>query len=79
MKILFFAAAREAAGCEADDLAVTEPASTEEIWNALIARHPGLAPLRGVARLSRNDEYADADAQFRETDLVAVIPPVSGG
>jgi molybdopterin synthase catalytic subunit/molybdopterin synthase sulfur carrier subunit len=79
MKVLFFATAREATGCASDDLAVKAPASADEIWKALTAKHPALAPLRGVARLSRNDEYADADAQFLDADVVAVIPPVSGG
>lgn len=79
MKILFFATAREAAGCASDELALPGPASTDEVWAALIAKYPALAPLRSVARLSRNDEYADADARFTDADIVAVIPPVSGG
>jgi len=79
MKILFFAMAREAAGCASDELQVPEPIAADEVWAALIAKYPALAPLRGVARLSRNDEYADADARFADADVVAVIPPVSGG
>jgi len=79
MKILFFATAREATGCASAELALLEPASTDQVWGALIAKYPALAPLRGVARLSRNDEYADADARFADADVAAVIPPVSGG
>ncbi len=79
MKILFFSSARTAAGCAADEIFFGAPASLDEVWRGVIEKHPALAPLRRVSRLSRNDAYADDQAVFHDTDVVAVIPPVSGG
>jgi molybdopterin converting factor small subunit len=51
----------------------------DEVWRRLIERHPGLSALRGTSRLSCNEAYADEATRFSNDDVVAVIPPVSGG
>ncbi len=79
MKILYFSTSRAAAGLGSEDIPLDGTLSGEQVWAALIARHPGLAPLRSAARLSRNEEYADDATRFLGGDVVAVIPPVSGG
>lgn len=71
--------ARTAAGCAAAEISVGGAASLDAVWARLIERHPGLAGLRGIARLSCNAVYADARTIFCDDDEVAVIPPVSGG
>ncbi|HEY8900662.1 MAG TPA: MoaD/ThiS family protein [Chthoniobacterales bacterium] len=79
MKVLFFSVAREASGCAEAEIPLPEPASIEGVWERLIERHPALVELRDAARLSCNDVYADASTRFLDEDVVAVIPPVSGG
>lgn len=79
MKVLYFSTARLAASLGSEDVALDEPVDAAGVWRILIARHPALAPLRETARLSRNEAYADADTLFVNDDVVAVIPPVSGG
>ena len=79
MRILFFAQLKDAAGCDAAELAAASPLSAEQLWAELLKRFPKLAAHRTSVRFARNQEYAARDAQFRNEDEVALIPPVSGG
>jgi len=78
-RIRLFAMQRELAGTRevAVDLAV--PATVGDAWNALVDRHPVLAPGRSSVRFARNGVYADASEPLDDGDEVAMIPPVSGG
>ena len=79
MRVLFFAQLKDVTGCDAVELAPVSPLDCEQFWTLLLEKFPDLREHRGNVRLTRNWEYADADAQFTSTDEVALIPPVSGG
>lgn len=79
MTILYFAHARRLAGCSEETLPADTPLTFEQLWAALLDRHPDLASLRASSRLARNQRFADAGTIFQPGDEVAVIPPVSGG
>ncbi len=49
------------------------------LWAALVARYPALASLPAPAGYAVNDEYVPDPRPFRESDEIALIPPVSGG
>jgi molybdopterin converting factor subunit 1 len=74
-----FALQRELTGTRALDLEVADGATVEDVWTALVARHPVLAPGRPSVRFARNGDYADAADVVHDGDEVAFIPPVSGG
>jgi molybdopterin converting factor subunit 1 len=81
VRVLFFAAVRDAAECESAEVSWDGDAAltTEELWEKLEARFPRVTPLRRGLRLARNLEYlAEPEALF-SGDEVALIPPVSGG
>ena len=79
MRVLFFAQLKDAAGCDAIDLAVASPLNRGQLWKILIEKFPALANHQRNVRLARNWEYAGAETQFTNADEVALIPPVSGG
>lgn len=80
IRVLFFAAAREAAGCEEIALPVEgEELSAAEFWKVLLEKFPGLQPLRSTVRIARNHEYLRDGQYLRPGDEAALIPPVSGG
>jgi molybdopterin synthase sulfur carrier subunit len=79
MRVLFFAQLKDVTGCDAVEFAPPSPFDREQLWVMLLEKYPGLREHRGNVRLTRNWEYADADAQFTDADEVALIPPVSGG
>lgn len=79
MRVLFFARLKDVTDCDAIELSLPSPLNREQLWTMLLEKFPGLREHRGNIRLTRNWEYAAPDAQFVNTDEVALIPPVSGG
>jgi molybdopterin converting factor small subunit len=79
MKILFFAQAREAAGCDHCHVKLPMPLVPSGLWGVLIQSCPALAPFQKTARLARNGAYLLPDEMIQPDDEIAVIPPVSGG
>ena len=80
LRVLFFASARQAAGCaEATITCEFEKICEAVFWERLLADFPALTPLRGSVRLAKNFEYLAAGEDFCPGDEAALIPPVSGG
>ena len=78
MRVLFFAQLKDVTGCDAVEL-VLPAANAEQLWVELLKQFPKLAAHRANVRLARNWEYAVPDAEFANSDEIALIPPVSGG
>lgn len=79
VRILYFAAAREAAGISSEELPAPGFASVTELRRALAARRPALARLLPRCRLAVAEELAAEDAPVPDGAEVAVVPPVAGG
>jgi MoaE-MoaD fusion protein len=79
VRIRLFAIQRELAGTREVRLELPDGSDVEAAWNALVARHPILAPGRGSLRFARNGDYAEPTTPLADGDEVAMIPPVSGG
>jgi len=79
MRILFFAQLKDVTGCDLVELVPPSPLDAEQLWAELLRTFPKLAAHRVNVRLARNWEYAMPDAQFANSDEIALIPPVSGG
>ncbi len=78
--LLFFAAARDAAGRSKDIVelpaAVTNVA---ELTAWLGGQYPPLEPYLACVRIAQNEQFVDASAAIRPGDTLAIIPPVAGG
>jgi molybdopterin converting factor subunit 1 len=79
VRVRLFALARDVAGQEAVDVEVSADARVLELRSALAERYPALAGVLRVSLVAVNAEYAGEAVVLRETDEVALIPPVSGG
>jgi molybdopterin synthase catalytic subunit len=79
VRVRLFAVQRELAGQREVALELDAGATVEAAWEALVARHPVLAPGRPSVRFARNGEYVDTREPLADGDEVACIPPVSGG
>jgi sulfur-carrier protein len=78
VRVLYFAALRDLAGHAEEALELADDVqSVGELVLLLCERHPGLR-LDGV-RLAKNEEFTDANAPLAGGDVIALIPPVSGG
>ena len=81
VRVLFFAAAREAVGRSTMELPVkAEGASATELLTPLVRTHPALGRLLPACRLVHNGEFARGRRFVcRPGDELAVHPPYSGG
>ena len=78
IQVLYFAAARDAAGAAGEALAPVPP-TVGALRARLVALHPGLARLLPRCRVAIDQEFAGDDATLRDGAEVAILPPVSGG
>jgi molybdopterin synthase catalytic subunit len=62
-----------------DELDVTEGSTIDGAWDVFVRRYPDLAPHRPYVRAARNGVYAPWDEVLSDGDVVALLPPVSGG
>src|SRR5687768_17309858 len=61
------------------DLEVADGATVADAWIALRERFPRIEPHRPYVRAARGGAYAGWDEPLAEGDVVAFLPPVSGG
>ncbi|BDG08302.1 molybdopterin converting factor subunit 1 [Anaeromyxobacter paludicola] len=79
LTVLFFAAAREAAGLDRETIVLPEPADVAALRRALAERHPALARILPRCRMAAGEELVEEHHPLADGAEVAVIPPVSGG
>jgi len=74
-----FGAAREAAGAKELSLELSDGATARDVWKLLLDEHPAIAPFADRLAVSVNLEIRSLDAEIRDGDEIAFLPPVSGG
>lgn len=78
VRVKLFAQLRDVAAADLD-CEVAEPASARDVWRALVAAHPALAPFETSVSCAVNAAYARMHTTVHAGDEVAFLPPVSGG
>jgi molybdopterin synthase sulfur carrier subunit len=82
VRLLLFAAAREAAGRNRDEYEMASGAALDALLAAAVDRYgDGFARVLASSRVWVNGDEAEAGGatELRADDEVAVLPPVSGG
>ena len=79
VRLLYFGAAREETGREAEQLEVGVPATAASVFAEVLEAHPALRRFGRSLLVAVNEEYAGTEAEVRAGDEVAIFPPVSGG
>jgi molybdopterin synthase sulfur carrier subunit len=83
VEVLYFAALRDLSGVSAERVTVTVPShgslSVGELLSSLEARHEPLRGRLGAVRVAVNEEFTELSTELRGGEVVALIPPVSGG
>ncbi|HEY4015521.1 MAG TPA: molybdopterin converting factor subunit 1 [Polyangiaceae bacterium] len=80
VKVLYFAALRDAVGLSEEALDLPATVTTVgQLADHLAARHRVFAERRAHVRIARNEAFAQDDEALSEGDVVALIPPVAGG
>lgn len=74
-----FASFREACGTSEKVCEVAPGTTVEQLWEQWVNEHPKLRPLSAGSAFAVNGRYAVAGTPLSEGDVVAFLPPVSGG
>ena len=77
--VSFFARLRDLAGCNTWQCDVEPGATVSDVWRATETRFPDVGVLTGRLSCAVNADFSRMDAEVREGDDVAFLPPVSGG
>jgi molybdopterin converting factor subunit 1 len=79
LRILYFAAARERAGCAEETLDLPGTPSVRDVLAELSRRHPALERLAPHLRVAVNQAFAKPEELVADGAELALIPPVAGG
>jgi molybdopterin synthase catalytic subunit len=80
VRVHYYAAAKELAGCESSVFEFPEPEVPQEaLRHAVGARHPSLRGFLRRMRLAVNGDFAEPDERVRDGDRIDILPPVAGG
>jgi molybdopterin converting factor subunit 1 len=79
VRVLLFAALREAAGSRELRVELADGADVAALRTALSDVCPSLRPYLENVAVAINEEYADGSRRLQPGDVAALIPPVSGG
>ncbi len=78
IQLLFFGIATDLVGENSLPYTIEEKTTIAELKNSLISNFSELKNINEFA-IAVNEEYADDDLIITNGDVVAIIPPVSGG
>ena len=78
--MLYFAALRDLAQLSEERVELeATPLGVTRLLELLTLRHPGLAGRLHSVRVAVNEEFVALDCELSGGEVVALIPPVSGG
>lgn len=80
IRILYFAALREALNTSEESLSLPETVRTVGALSPVLEKsHPALKGRLASVRFAVNEAFVDSEHVLSDGDVVALIPPVSGG
>ncbi len=80
VRVHYYAAARELAGCEAATFEFPAAAVAQvDFRRAVAERYPSIADFLECMRLAVNGDFVDDSQQICDGDRVDLLPPVAGG
>jgi molybdopterin converting factor subunit 1 len=77
--VQLFARLRELAGRSEWTCDVPAGATIADVWRHVASSHPDLAGFGGSVSCARNEDFARMTATVHDGDVIAFLPPVSGG
>src|SRR6185437_6162747 len=77
--VRLFARYRELAGSALLDLDVPPSSTALDVFDRVAERFPDMRPMRASTLMAVDAEYIRPDTQLRDSEELALMPPVSGG
>jgi molybdopterin converting factor subunit 1 len=79
VQVRLFAALREATGMAQVEQELSAQAKVQDLLDSLVRQFPVLHSQLGFVRAAVNRQYVSMQAELRDGDEVALVPPVGGG
>jgi molybdopterin converting factor subunit 1 len=79
VRVLYFAAFRDAVGKDEEIRELPDRATVAELWKTLAGQVPFFARFPDMPPAAVNREYVGGETSLRDGDEVAFLPPVAGG
>ena len=79
VRVMFFGAAKDAAGAESICVCIDHPATVSRLREAVYGGCPPVAQFGRSLFIAVNQEYALDEDPVKAGDEIAFFPPVSGG
>ena len=77
--VKLFASFKEASGAPQSVLEVAPGTTVGGVWQTLLGEYPRLVPLGHSVGMAVNGKYTQPEVAVSDGDVVAFLPPVSGG
>ena len=77
--VLYFAAAKEAAGLASETMELPEGTTVGSLLSRATTAHPRLEGLASSLRLAVGERFAPPTHVLEPGDTIALLPPASGG
>mgnify|MGYP000594226258 CR=1 FL=1 len=78
IKLLLFGITRDLLNANELSFEVLENINVGDLKKELLSKYPQVENISSYA-IAVNESYANDDVKLREKDVIAIIPPVSGG
>ncbi|WP_251942562.1 molybdopterin converting factor subunit 1 [Staphylococcus sp. Marseille-Q5304] len=77
MKVLYYAELKEILGTDSENIDLSYDITVKDFITNLFKKHPSIQEKQ--FQIAVNEEFVQSDDVVRPNDIVALIPPVSGG
>lgn len=77
VKVMYFAEIKEILQTNSENIDIKESIDVESFKQVLFERHPSISNKK--FQVAVNEEFVQKEDIIQPTDVVALIPPVSGG
>ncbi len=79
IKILYFSSIKDKIGKKEEELELKEQIPVSKLIDILKEKYPHISEYFNRVMIAVNEDYVEENYLLREGDVIAIIPPVSGG
>jgi molybdopterin synthase sulfur carrier subunit len=77
--VIYFAQARDVTGTKGEEFRLEVKSIVKDALSKAFKAHPKLSALESSLKIALNEEITREDAELKDGDRVALLPPVVGG
>ncbi len=79
VKVLYFSSIKDRIKKREEVLEIPENTAVSQFIEIIKQKHPEISDLIDKVMIAVNEEYTSNETRLKEGDIIAIIPPVSGG